>query len=338
MQSQNKGAKNIMSDNNSNNKSEHNNSNSPKSTRKDRIFKKRKKHSHRYSYSSYGSKNQTGTYGSNTKISTNRFSVVEAYKTLRTNLQFSMHKNVCNAIIITSTMPRDGKSTVASNVAVAFAQTDVNVLLIDCDMRKPRVNKFFNVPSVPGLSNVLAGLCSVKDAIKSTEYKNLSILTAGILPPNPAELLSGSDMAELVVGLKKEYDLIIMDTPPINIVSDAVVLTAITDGVVLVARHAVTSYADITKSIKALEFVNAKIIGLVLNAVDYSKIYGKRYGYYYNGGKYGYSKYGYGGYGRYGGYANNEPYGDNHNQPDLSTIKEGKVDLSDKSDKVDNAL
>ncbi len=277
--------------------------------RKDKIFISKK--ARRSVRSSYGPGNYSKS-GSN--VSTNRFSVVESYKTLRTNLQFSMTKKGCNAIIITSTMPRDGKSTVAANTAVAFAQTDIKVLIIDCDMRKPRINKFFNIPAVPGLSNVLAGLCEAKESIHASEYKNLSIIPSGILPPNPAELLMSTAMEELMDALRLEYDLIILDTPPVNIVSDALAVTKVTDGVVLVVRHAVTSHPDVEKSIKSLEFVNAKILGIVLNAIDYSKIYGKRYGAYANGGKYGtYSKNeGYGGYGSHGS------YGDNLEQPVLS--------------------
>ena len=271
--------------------------------RKDKIFMgKRGKHAGHGAFGSYG----PGSYSkSGSSLSTNRFSVVESYKTLRTNLQFSMTKKGCNVIIITSTMPRDGKSTVAANIAVAFAQTDIKVLIIDCDMRKPRINKFFNIPAVPGLSNTLAGLCKAEAAIHSTEYKNLHIIPSGILPPNPAELLMSTPMEELMDALRLEYDLIILDTPPINIVSDALAVTKIADGVVLVVRHAVTSHPDVEKSIKSLEFVNAKILGIVLNAIDYSKIYGKRYGSYYRNGKYGtYGKGGetYGGYGSHGSY------------------------------------
>jgi capsular exopolysaccharide synthesis family protein len=237
-------------------------------------------------------------------MNSNKFSVIESYKTIRTNLQFSLKKKGGNVLLVTSTMPRDGKSTVVANIAVAFSQTDINVLIIDCDMRKPRVNKFFNVSAIPGLSNFLAGLCDINDAIQDTEYKNLSIISSGILPPNPAELLSSSEMEELMEDLRNKYDLIILDSPPVNIVSDAVVATKYTDGVVLIVRHALTTHPEIEKAVKSLEFANAKILGIILNAFDFSKLYGKRYGSYYRAGyrRKGYGKYGYGGYGNYGGY------------------------------------
>lgn len=240
--------------------------------------------------------------------SSNRFSVVEAYKTIRTNLQFSLTKKTGNTIIITSTLPRDGKSTVVANVGVAFAQIGVKTLIIDADLRKPRMNKFFNIPAVPGLSNHLAGLAPLSEVVQSTNYPNLHVIPSGILPPNPAELIASTAMDRLVESMKEQYDVILMDTPPANIVSDAVVATKFADGVILVVRHSVTTHPDVARAIKSFELVNAKIIGLVLNAVDYSKIYGKRYGSYGKYGKYSsYGKYGaYGGYGSYGGYGNND--------------------------------
>ncbi|MHB8962492.1 MAG: CpsD/CapB family tyrosine-protein kinase [Saccharofermentanales bacterium] len=226
----------------------------------------------------------------------NRFSVVEAYKTIRTNLQFSFKKKTGNVVVITSTLPRDGKSTVVANISVAFAQTGTKVLVIDCDMRKPRINKFFNIASTPGLSNVLAGLSPLADVIQTTSYPNLSIIASGILPPNPAELISGSVMEDLVEKLRGEFDVIVVDTPPVNIVSDAVVATKFADGVVIVARHVVTTHPELTKAIKSFEFVDAKIFGIILNAVDYSKIYGKRHG------GYGQKAYGKNAYGKGSGY------------------------------------
>jgi polysaccharide biosynthesis transport protein len=216
---------------------------------------------------------------------------VEAYKTIRTNLQFSLKKKTGNVVVITSTLPRDGKSTVAANVGVAFAQIGVKVLVIDADMRKPRLNKFFNISAVPGLSNYLAELAPLSDVMRETSYSNLQVIPSGILPPNPAELLSSSAMEDLINSLRNEYDLILMDTPSANIVSDAMVATKYSDGVVIVVRHQVTTHPEVEKTIKSFEFVNARIMGIVLNAVDMTKMYGKKYGAY---GKY---KYTYGGYG-----------------------------------------
>lgn len=226
-----------------------------------------------------------------TPNSGNRFSVVEAYKTIRTNLQFSFTRKSGNVVIVSSTLPRDGKSTVVANIAVAFAQIGMKVLIIDSDMRKPRINKFFGVSATPGLSNTLAGLSSLHDVIQTTRYKNLHIIASGILPPNPAELIAGAAMERTLTDLRDEYDVILLDTPPVNIVSDAVIATKYADGVVIVARHAVTTHPDLSRAIKSFEFVNAKIFGIILNAVDYAKIYGKQYGSY---GRKNYSGYAYG--------------------------------------------
>lgn len=280
----------------------------------------------------------TGKISGRNDHSGNRFSVVEAYKTIRTNLQFSFKKKTGNVIVVTSTLPRDGKSTVVANVAVAFAQIGVKTLIIDADLRKPRINKFFNISAVPGLSNLLAGLSPLDYVIQKTSYTNLNVIPSGILPPNPAELISSTAMEELIDSLKGTYDLILIDTPPANIVSDAMAATKFADGVIIVVRHAVTTHPDIQKAVKSFEFVNAKIIGLILNAVDYAKIYGKRYGYY---GKYSSgSRYGaYGSYGSYGGYG--RAYGGNDTAAEvneklfessgLSSVNENDSDHTDPS-------
>ncbi len=222
----------------------------------------------------------------------NRFSVIEAYKTIRTNLQFSFTKKQGNVVVVTSTFPKDGKSTVVANISVGFAQIGSKVLVIDADLRKPRLHQFFNVSQLPGLSNYLVGLSPLEEIIKTTEHENLHIIPAGVLPPNPAELVSAEGMGNLLARLKEEYDIILIDTPPANVVSDSLAMTQYSDGVVLVVRHGFTTHQDITKAIKNFEFVDAKILGIVLNAVDYSKMYSKRYAYSQYGGYKGYGKYG----------------------------------------------
>jgi len=229
--------------------------------------------------------------------SVNKFSVVEAYKTLRTNVQFLMNNSTSTVITFTSPLPRDGKSTVTSNLGVAFAQTSTKVVIVDCDMRNPRLNKFFNVNPSPGLSNYLANLVDLEEIFQPTEYENLHIVSSGRIPPNPAELLSSKGMIELIEILKSRFDLILLDTPPVGIVSDACVTSKYSDGTVLVIKHYSSTYAMVEKCLNSLKLVDAKVIGIVMNAVDYSKVYGKRYN------KYGYSydyKYGYGYYGSYG--------------------------------------
>jgi len=229
--------------------------------------------------------------------SVNKFSVIEAYKTLRTNIQFLMNNNSSTVISFTSPLPRDGKSTIVSNLGVAFAQANTRVIIVDCDMRNPRLNKFFNVNANPGLSNHLANLAELDEIIQPTEYEHLFVISSGRLPPNPAELLSSKGMLNLIEELRTRYDLILLDTAPVGIVSDACVTSKYSDGTVLVIKHLFSTTTMVEKCISSLKFVDAKIIGIVMNAVDYSKVYGKRYN------KYGYSydyKYGYGYYGSYG--------------------------------------
>jgi capsular exopolysaccharide synthesis family protein len=215
-----------------------------------------------------------------------KFSVVEAYKTLRTNLQFMMKNDRCNVISVTSTLPRDGKSTVVANLGVAFSQTENRVLIVDCDMRKPRINKFFDVAASPGLSNYLVKLTSLEKVIQKTSYPNLHVISSGTLPPNPAELLSGTEMLSFVEEIRDRFDLVILDAPPLSMVSDAYIMTKYSDGVLLVIKHAFTTYAMVDRCVKGLNLVNTKIWGIVMNDVDMKKIYGKRDGYYY---KYGYN-------------------------------------------------
>lgn len=209
------------------------------------------------------------------------FSVVEAYKTIRTNLMFATQNPGCKRVIITSTSPNEGKSMNCCNLAITLAQTDSKVLIIDCDLRKPTIHKWFKIKGIPGLSEVLAGMITVKQALHESDYPNLHIICGGTVPPNPAELLSSPAMDEMLGILSKEYEYILLDTPPINLVADALVLSAKTDGVVIIVRQGETTHPELKHALSSLEFAKAKVLGIILNGVE-------------NKGKYGYSKYGYG--------------------------------------------
>lgn len=219
------------------------------------------------------------------------FDVVEAYRSIRTNFLFAVSKKEnCNRIVFSSSMPRDGKTTTCVNLAISLSQIEARILLIDCDLRKPRIHKFFGCENVPGLTNILGGFNSISESIKETRYPNLHILPSGIIPPNPAELIAGKHMENLMSELEKHYDYILMDSPPVGIVSDALLLTKISDGVILIARQNITSHPDLTHTIRSLEFIEADILGVILNQVEVSR-------------RYGYSKYKYGGSGRNGKYS-----------------------------------
>ena len=230
------------------------------------------------------------------------FALVEAFKAIRTNLSFALPGNKkCKKLLITSSLPSEGKTTVSSNTAITIAQTEQRVLLIDADLRKPKVHTRFGIENTVGLSNVLSGMASAKDAIRPSGKGNLFILTAGVIPPNPAELLSSDSMRALFAELEEMFDFVIVDSAPINLVADALELSAMVDGVALVIKANSSTHPATRDTLSRLEFVGANVIGFILNdVVSKGNGYYKKKGYKYSryGGKYGYSSYGYGyGYG-----------------------------------------
>ena len=207
------------------------------------------------------------------------FNITEAYKATRTNIMFSLkNTDESKTIIVSSANPSEGKSTTCANLAIAFAQMGDRVVIIDADMRKPRVHKYFNIKNKKGLSNVLGGFETLANCINHCEALGLDVITAGNIPPNPAELLSSGEMDALLQTLKGKYDYIFIDTPPINIVTDAAILSKKVSGVVLVVRHNITNKDTVERSIKTLEFAGAKVLGFILNSVE-RKDYEGRYTY-----------------------------------------------------------
>ncbi len=219
-----------------------------------------------------------------------KFQVTEAYKSIRTNLMFSIAHPGCKTIVVSSSMENEGKSTGAVNIAISLSQTNLRVLLIDTDLRKPKLHMFFDMNNAPGLSHVLSGLQPLSETIRHTSYTNLDVITAGATPPNPSELLASETFGQLLQTLAADYDYIIVDTPPVNVVSDALPVIKKSDGVVLMVRSGMATYPELDKAVQHLQMIDAKILGLVLNGADTrSKGYGSKAGY----GKYGYG-YGYG--------------------------------------------
>ncbi len=210
------------------------------------------------------------------------FRLVESYKALRTNLLFSLpakEETNCRKILFTSAGPGEGKSTTTVNLAVSLSQTEVKVLLIDADLRKPTVHRYFGIQSRLGLSNLLSGMNSREECIHSVkDLPNLSVIPAGILPPNPSELLSSSAMGKLLSDFEKIYDYIIIDTPPVNVVTDALALVSRVDGVAFVTAYRKSTYPEISRAVASLRFANANILGVVLNGVVHEN------------GKYGFGK------------------------------------------------
>lgn len=203
----------------------------------------------------------------------------EAYRTLRTNIQFSSFDKKAQVIFITSSGPGEGKSTVAANLAVVMAESGSRTILVDCDQRKPRVHKNFNLSNVKGLSNYLAGEADFESCINETSINNLAIMTSGVRPPNPAELLGSKKMVEFVDSLRQKYDFVILDTPPVLMVTDAQLLSRCSDGCLLVVSSGEVAREGVIKAKELLEKVNTKILGVVLNKVQQSSR--SNYGYYY---------------------------------------------------------
>lgn len=228
------------------------------------------------------------------------FQVREAYKTLRTNVIFSLPQEGCKKICVTSSIASEGKSTNCLNLAITFAETGAKVLIIDCDLRRPNVSKLLGKKSYPGLSNVLVGLNKLEDVISDSGYKNLDVIFSGNIPPNPAELLGSDKMSDIIDELSKKYDYIFFDTAPVNIVTDTTILAKWMSGIIMVVLYNSTDKDTIEESIKQLEFVGAKILGFVLNGVVYGN--NGSYKYNYKRSNYKYRRYNYRNYGSYRSY------------------------------------
>jgi capsular exopolysaccharide synthesis family protein len=217
------------------------------------------------------------------------FNVKEAYNSIRTNLLFSQQGEKCPVFVITSPTANNGKTINTINLAVSFAQMGKKTLLIDSDMRNPTMHRMFSIPVKNGLSEILAGLTD-NISVSKTGIENLSVLTAGKIPPNPAELLSSSRMDKLLDFVREHYDYVFIDTPPINIVTDSTLFAQKITGYILIVKSDTTNITDVKATVSGLEQIEANILGFILNDVNSDR---KKYYSYYR--KYNYSyKYGYG--------------------------------------------
>jgi protein-tyrosine kinase len=210
--------------------------------------------------------------------------VSEAYRVLRTNIQYSGIDRQLKTIVVTSSVPIEGKTTTVVNMAVTFAQAGKRVLLIDSDMRKPKLHKVFVAPNTRGLTNLLAEHDDYKNYVRSTDILNLDILTCGTIPHNPSELLSSKTMKEFMETVSQDYDIIFMDAPPVGNVTDAAIISTFVDGTILVASSGHVKIGALKHAKEQLDKVNANILGVVLNQLD--KKSGNNY-YYYQYNYYG---------------------------------------------------
>jgi capsular exopolysaccharide synthesis family protein len=241
------------------------------------------------------------------------FYLREAYKTLRTNVTFSLADQAgCGVVIVTSALQSEGKSFTAVNLAISYAQAEQRVLLIDCDLRRPKINRLLSLSNPVGLTNLLLQPDLRDKAILHSQVSGLDVILSGDIPPNPSELLGSQRMKELLSDLRSQYDYIVLDVPPVNMVTDAVVLAPQSDGVIFVVRMNQTEKGALIRAVEQMKYTQVRILGTVLNGID---LEGSGYGYGKYRRKYGrygrYGSYGYGGYG-YG-------YGSGHHSDHAST-------------------
>ena len=196
-----------------------------------------------------------------------KFSISEDYRTVRTSILFSHSDSQPKTICFTSTLPQEGKTATVSNIAVSFAQLEGKVLLVDCDMRKPRLHKVFKVRNLVGLSGYLTGKVTFEDAIQKTSVENIWILPSGPHPPNPAELLNSRRMKDFMALVKERFDVILLDTPPVLAVIDPVIISSLSDCTVIVIRAGKTTRKPLAKAVAEVRKAKSEVIGVIFNEV-----------------------------------------------------------------------
>lgn len=205
------------------------------------------------------------------------FAVKEAYNSIRTNLLFTQKGEKCPIFVVTSPTANNGKTINSANLAINFAQMGKKTLVIDADMRNPSLHKLFSLSSRNGLSEILAGLTD-NITVTKTDIENLSVLTSGKIPPNPTELLSSPRMDKLLDFVKEHYDCVFIDTPPVNIVTDATVFSQKATGYVIIVKTDTTNIPELKTTVSTLQGINANILGFILNDANSEK---KKYYSYY---------------------------------------------------------
>jgi len=210
--------------------------------------------------------------------------ISEVFRTLRTNLKFASFDKSIKTIVFTSAGPDEGKSTVVANLAVTLCNTGSKVLLVEGDLRNPTVHKMFSLENEKGLTNILVGDGGYKECLQPSRFERLDIITSGPKPPNPAELLGSNRMKSILDELKNDYDYVLIDAPPVVIVTDAALLASICDGVILIIGSGEAVIEAAVKARDLLVNVKANIIGTVLNKCKNTKMggYYYKYSYYYD--------------------------------------------------------
>ncbi len=208
--------------------------------------------------------------------------ISEAYRSLRTNIQYARADTKLKTIVVTSPGPQEGKSTTVANLAITIAQMGSKTLLVDTDLRRPVLHSIFNLSRAKGISNYLVGKIKLGDAIFETDMDNLYLMPCGTLPPNPSELLGSKAMKECINDLKNQFNIILFDSPPIIAVTDAAILSSEVDGVILVVKAGQTDRNAVIKSYEILRNISNHTLGALLNVVNVEGVYGSYYYYYYH--------------------------------------------------------
>lgn len=199
-------------------------------------------------------------------------SASEAYRTLRTNLFYAVADVPPRVIMLTSHASAEGKSTTCANLGVVLAQAEKSTLMVDCDLRRPVLHKIFGLRNLKGVVNVLVGECSLEEGMQDVPLQNnLKALTVGPVPPNPAELLSSERFAEFVDRARQQFDYVLLDAPPVELVSDAAIVATKADGTLLVLDAQRTRKGDLRRAVRSLKTVGTNILGTVMNNVEASK-------------------------------------------------------------------
>lgn len=212
--------------------------------------------------------------------------VSEAFRNMRTNIMFSDVDNERKVMAITSNDGSEGKTTILANYGVTLCQSGKRVLIIDCDLRKPQVHRRFELDNAKGLTNLLLKEISIEEACQQTEVPDFFAITAGPIPPNPSEILASRRMTEIMAELKQQFDYILLDTPPLGLVTDAAVLSPIVDGYIVLVSLGTVQRDGLLNILDIFEKINAHVIGVVANKVPVPKRFSKygyysAYGYYY---------------------------------------------------------
>jgi len=213
-----------------------------------------------------------------------RSPVAESFRALRTNIQYAAVDTPLRTLMVTSPTPTDGKTTVVSNLAVVLSKAGRRVTVLDADMHRPRVHAMFNAKFHPGLSDMFVSPpAHLNGTFQATSFDGLHVVSAGKQPPNPSELLGSKTMQEILSLVLADSELVLLDTPPILSVTDAVVLAPLVDGVLIVAKPGATKYSMLQSAVEQLRRVGARVIGVVINGIDQRNV---RYGYYYKSYQY----------------------------------------------------